>query len=272
MPTSLLSELSQVVSLERVLVSMVLLALTWLLLRLLSRFSAFLSNRFPKLRLVISTAHPIIRLFCWIACIALIIFVVFRPPLNALLAVSASVGLAVGLGAQDLIRNLIAGVLILFERPFLVGDMIEVDGHYGEVHDISLRSTKLKTFDDSLVILPNALVFSQSISNSNSGVLDEMVVIEFKVPAALDPIIVRDLAYESAFASPYVFLRKPIKVMVEDFYDKAHLTRIQIKAYVTDVRDERVMASDITLRVKRQLLNRGLLGANSGAPVTRVEN
>ena len=50
-----------------------------------------------------------------------------------LLTISASIGLAVGLGAQDLIRNLIAGVLMLFERPFLVGDMIGVGDHYGEV-------------------------------------------------------------------------------------------------------------------------------------------
>jgi len=272
MQTSVFSELSQVISWERVLVSLLLLVLTWLLLRLLSRFSVFLSERFPKLRLIISTANPIMRILFWIISFSLIIFVVFSPPLNTLLAVSASVGLAVGLGAQDLIRNLIAGVLMLFERPFLVGDMIEVDGHYGEVQDIGLRSTKLKTFDDSLVTLPNALVFSQSISNSNSGVIDEMVVVEFKVPAALDPLIVRDLAHESAVASPYVFLRKPIKVMAEDFYDKAHLTRFQIRAYVTDVRDERAMASDIALRVKRQLLKRGLLPANAKTPVTTAEN
>jgi len=263
MQESVLTELSQVVSWDLLLVAAVLLLLTWLVLRLLARLSLFLSERFPKLRLVISTAHPIIRIFSWVVSISLIVFVVFRPPLNTLLAVSASVGLALGLGAQDLIRNLIAGVLMLFERPFLVGDMIEVAGHYGEVQDIGLRATKLKTFNDNLVTLPNALVFSQAISNSNAGALEEMVVVEFLVPATADPLLVRDLAYEAAVACPYVFLRKPVIIAVEDYYDKAHLTRFKIKAYVIDVRFERLMASDILLRVKRQLLLRNLLPPNA---------
>ncbi len=86
-----------------------------------------------------------------------------------------------------------------------------------------------------------------------------MVVVEFLVPATTDPLVVRDLAHEAAVACPYVFLRKPVLVAVEDYYDKAHLTRFKIKAYVMDVRYERLMASDISLRVKRELLRRGLL-------------
>lgn len=253
METSILSELTNIASWERLLTAAVMLLLTWLLLRGLARFSKFLSERFTKLRLVFSTANPILRILIWVGSVSLVIFVVFNPPVNTLLTISASIGLAVGLGAQDLIRNLIAGVLILFERPFLVGDMVEIDGHYGEVQDIGLRATKLKTFDDNLVTLPNALVFNQAISNSNAGVLDEMVVVEFILPASVDTLAIRNLAYETAIASPYVYLRKPVSIAVEDHYDMAPLTKIKVKAYVMDVRYERLMATDISLRLKSEL-------------------
>ncbi len=263
MDESVLSELARILSWQRLLIAAALLVLTWIFLRLLARLSSYLSERFTKLRLVIATANPIIRILSWVVVISLIVFVVFKPPVSTLLAISASVGLAVGLGAQDLIRNLIAGVLMLFERPFLVGDMIAVGEHYGEVRDIGLRATQLRTFDDSLVTLPNALVFSQAISNSNAGVLDELVVVEFTLPASLDPVVVRNLAYETAVASPYVYLRKPVAVTVEDDYAMAHLTKFKVKAYVMDVRLERAMATDITLRLKRAFLEKGLLLKNS---------
>jgi small-conductance mechanosensitive channel len=258
MDESVISELTRILSWQRLLVAAALLLLTWLFLKLLARLSSYLGERFTKLRLVIATANPVIRILSWIVTLSLIVFVVFKPPVSTLLAISASVGLAFGLGAQDLIRNLIAGVLMLFERPFLVGDMIAVAGHYGEVQDIGLRATLLKTFDDSLVTLPNALVFSQAISNSNAGALDEMVVVEFTLPASLDPVVVRNLAYDTAVASPYVYLRKPVSVALEDHYAMAHLTKFKVKAYVMDVRLERAMATDITLRLKRAFQEKGL--------------
>ena len=67
---------------------------------------------------------------------------------------------------------------------------------------VYVLATQLKTFDDSLVTLPNALVLSQATSNSNSGELDEMVVVEFTLPATVDLIAVRNLAYEIAVVSP----------------------------------------------------------------------
>lgn len=265
MEASVLKELGNIVSPERALVAAVMVAATWIMLRLLAQACAYLSDRLPKLRLLISTALPVIRIASWITCVALIVFVVFSPPVNTLLAVSASLGLAVGLGAQDLIRNLIAGVLMLFERPFLVGDMINAGGHYGEVRDIGLRATTLRTFDDSLVTLPNAMVFGQAIVSSNAGVLDEMVVIELTVPGQADPLLLKRIGHDCALASPFVFLRKPILVGLEDQYDKAHLTRLKIKAYVVDLRYERLMASDIVLRAKQALLAHRILPAEPAA-------
>ena len=119
---------------------------------------------------------PLLRIVIWAVTIYVVIAKVFNPPQATLLAMLASTGLAVGLAAQDVIRNVISGALILFEQPFRVGDMVNVDGHYGEVKSIGLRSISLQTFDDNTITVPNATVAAQSVSNANSGALNEMVV------------------------------------------------------------------------------------------------
>jgi len=243
----------------RLLLAIACFAATWLFVSLLRLGAERLQKKFGRHRLFIASVFPVLRLLIWIGAVVFIIFAVFNPPMNTLVAISASAGLALGLGAQDLIKNVIAGILILFDRPFRVGDMIQVGDHYGEVTNIGLRSIRVHTFGDSTVTLPNALVLGQAVSNSNSGALDEMVEVQFTLPAHLDLTLVQNLAQESASSSPYVFLKKPIRVLIEDRFDRTFLTRLTIKAYVLDIRFERLLASDITERFKNALLERQLI-------------
>jgi len=243
----------------RLLVALAVIVVIWFFTRVLQKLAELLADKFARYRLFISSLFPLLRLLIWLVAIPAVTFSVIAPPMNTLLALTASAGLAIGLGAQDLIRNLIAGILILFDRPFRVGDMVKAGDHYGEVTDIGLRSVTLHTFDDSSVTLPNSMVLGQAVSNSNSGELDEMVVIELVLPAYIDTQLIRDIAWEAAACSPYVYLKKPISVIVEDHFDRTFLTRYKIKAYVLDVRLERVMGSDIIERIKQEINRRGLL-------------
>lgn len=257
----------QYLSADRLLACLVVIVFTagglWLLRRLLGALAA----RFSRYRLLISGIYPVLRLLAWIAAVAYILFVIIHPPLNTLLAVSASAGLALGLGAQDLVRNIVAGILILFERPFHVGDMIQVGEHYGEVVNIGLRAVQIRTFEDSVVTFPNALVQTQAVSNANAGQLNEMVVVRFHLPAEVEVGPIKELAWEAAACSPYVHLGKPIAVLVEDRFDYRFLTRFTIKAYVHEIRLERVLASDILERVKQVLQQRGLPVLTTDSPV-----
>jgi small-conductance mechanosensitive channel len=243
----------------RIAAALIFCLLTWGFLRAMRLLSEILANKFARYRLFISSAYPVLRLLVWVGALAFVIFAIFSPPFNTILAISASAGLALGLGAQDLIKNIIAGILILMDRPFRVGDMIQVGDDYGEVTNIGLRSTRVHTFDDSTVTLPNSLVLGVAVANSNSGALDEMVVVEFHLPANTDVQQVKELAREAAACSPYVYLKKPIAVLIDDRFDRTFLTRLKIKAYVLDVRLERLLASDISERLKGELLKRGLM-------------
>ena len=85
--------------------------------------------------------------------------------INGLLTGLGVGGLAISLAAQDAVSNLISGFIIVFEKPFVVGDMVITDSIQGTVIDITMRSTTLRTLEDSVVTLPNSSVANASIVN-----------------------------------------------------------------------------------------------------------
>ena len=84
---------------------------------------------------------------------------------TALVAGLGIAGIALGFAAQDTVQNLIAGVTILLDRPFHVGDNIELHDTFGTVEEITLRTTRIRTLDNQMAILPNANVISEKIVN-----------------------------------------------------------------------------------------------------------
>ena len=85
--------------------------------------------------------------------------------LQSLATIAAAATLAVGLATQDTISNFVAGVFIFTDRPFRIGDWIEWDGHTGVVEDISFRVTRVRTFDNELLTVPNNTLTSGVVKN-----------------------------------------------------------------------------------------------------------
>ncbi len=84
---------------------------------------------------------------------------------TSFLAIFASAGLAVGMALSGTLQNFAGGVLILFLKPFKIGDFIEAQGFSGTVKEISLFSTLLNTFDNKMIIIPNGSLSNNSINN-----------------------------------------------------------------------------------------------------------
>jgi small-conductance mechanosensitive channel len=75
------------------------------------------------------------------------------------------IGLVVGLSLQDILKNFFSGIYILVERPFRIGDTIQVDHHVGVVQEISFRTTQLRTDDGREVVVPNATLMTNAVVN-----------------------------------------------------------------------------------------------------------
>ncbi|GAC1340079.1 MAG: mechanosensitive ion channel family protein [Candidatus Dormibacteria bacterium] len=89
-------------------------------------------------------------------------------PFSVLLTFGGLTSLAIGLAFQDLLRNVLAGIWLLLERPFRIGDVITVGDQTGTVETIQLRTTQLSTGDGKRAILPNLSAFSQTVINSSA--------------------------------------------------------------------------------------------------------
>jgi small-conductance mechanosensitive channel len=88
-------------------------------------------------------------------------------------------GLAVGLAVQDILKNFFAGVYLLFERPFRIGDEISLRDHRGHVVDVGMRITTLRTEDNIQVMIPNAIVLAEIVINRST----------YQAPAAETPTV-----------------------------------------------------------------------------------
>ena len=84
---------------------------------------------------------------------------------SAFLVSLGVLGFTVGFALQDISKNFVAGLLLLLQQPFDIGDAIEVAGYSGTVEDVDLRATQLRTFDGKVVLIPNTDVYTSAITN-----------------------------------------------------------------------------------------------------------
>ena len=124
--------------------------------------------------------------------ILLSLFGIALTPLAALIGV---LGLAASLSLQQVLQNLVAGVYLLAERPFRIGDVISVVGvaglnHEGRVEDIQMRTTHLRSGDDELILVPNSAVFAGVVTNRTAvgGYANQLTV---SWPREVEPDTVR---------------------------------------------------------------------------------
>ena len=203
-----------------------------------------------------------VKIAGWAFVTYLIISGIFQPPRETVFAFFASVGVAIGFASQDLLKNIFGGLMILFDKPFQIGDKIESGKYYGEVLEVGLRSTRIVTPDDSVVTIPNSEMMNQSISNANSSENNCQVVAEVYLPHTIDTKRAREIALEVAQVSKYIYLNKPITVLF--FSEKTNnqpILKMRLKAYVNDVRHEFPFKSEMTELVLRELQKDGLIDA-----------
>lgn len=253
-------DVKKVISFGKIFWSIVFIAIGYFILRAIGGVLSLFAERKPRYKPLIFRTLPILKILGWSFIVYIIISGVFQPPRETVFAFFASVGVAIGFAAQDLIKNIFGGLMIMFDKPFQIGDKIESGKYYGEVLEVGLRSTRIVTADDSVVTIPNSEMMNQSISNSNSSENNCQVVAELFLPQTIDTQLVREIATEVAQVSKYIYLNKPIAVVFfsELTNNKVYL-RMRLKAYVMDIRHEFAFKSEMTELVLRELQKEGLI-------------
>ena len=252
--------LSEIISFGKIFWAIVFLVVGYFIIRFIGSILGKIAEKSTTYRITIKGIIPVFNILGWVFILFVIIAGIFQPPIETVVAVTASVGIAVGFAAQDVLKNIFGGIMILFDRPFKVGDKIEIGKYYGEVVEIGLRSTRVVTPDDSLVSVPNSEIMNQSVSNSNSGEANCQVVAEIYLPISVDTELVRKIATEAAQVSRFVYLNKPIAVLFfNEIKDRKSYLKMRLKAYVSDIRNEFAFKSNMTEIVMRELLKREII-------------
>ena len=141
----------------------VILVIGWMLSRVIRRvLRGTLSSRHaPSFATVMSKLGGWIVLFLFALAAMATAFPSVQPV--DLLAGLGFFSVAIGFAFQDILENTLSGVLLLFRQPFRTGDQIEVEGHIGTVEAITIRETRLQTFDRQLIVIPNRDVYKSAI-------------------------------------------------------------------------------------------------------------
>lgn len=253
-------QISEIVSIPKIIWSLIFIILGYFIIRVLIGIISSLAIRYPKYDFTIKRIIPIFRILAWIFVIYVIVIGIFNPPAATLFAFFTSIGVAVGFAAQDLLKNVFGGLVVMFDKPFQIGDKIEAGKYYGEVVEIGIRSTKVVTPDDSLVTVPNSEFMIQYVSNSNSGENNCQVVAELYLPIDINTEQVREIATEAAQISKYIYLNKPIVVLFfNEIKDKRVVLKMRLKAYVSDLSKEFYFKSEMTEIVLKSLIEKKII-------------
>lgn len=217
--------------------------------RLIRSMGRRLDANLPSKRLLISQVTTSLVFFIYLFGGAWVGFAALRPSRELLLAITGSAAVAIGFSLKDIVASVVAGFILLFDRPFQVGDRVTFDGTYGEIKSIGLRAVRLVTLDDNLVTIPNSKFMTDLVASGNAGYLNMMVVTDFHVALDSDLQKARDLIHDVLVTSRFVYVKKPVIINIAEMALAERLCiQIKAKAYVLDVRYEKDFQTDVYLR------------------------
>lgn len=167
--------------LYKIILCIFVLIIGHIIFKMLSRLlkKAVLRSKSQKSETILTVCTSILKYFIYF-CVFCQILIIFGISPASILAVAGVGSVAIGLGAQDIIGDIISGIFILLENQYEVGDVIKVEDYEGTVEAIGLKTTKLRNYNGDVYIIPNGeiKIVTNSCKDFNRAILEITVAYE----------------------------------------------------------------------------------------------
>ncbi len=175
-------------------------------------------------------------------------------PLDKITIILGALGVGIGLGLQNIVNNLVSGIVLIFERPLEIGDSIEVGDKKGVVKEIGLRSTRLISDDGAEIIIPNGDFLSQHVVNRTLSDNLIRLAIPVYVMSDADLVVINKIISDVIAASENVYKGRPASIIIDNIAAK----RIRLKIYfwITDVENEDEIRSEVQAAIRTEFIKK----------------
>ena len=182
----------------------------------------------------------------------LLAIVVMGADLTNLAVIAGALSVGIGFGLQNVINNFVSGIIILFERPYKVGDWVIVDNQEGTIKQINIRSTELELFNKSSVIIPNATLLSSSIINMTHDNTLTRKAVAVSVAYGSDVKKVTDILLECAKNNKKVAKNPAPYVLFQDF--GANALEFELRCYSKNIWEGWSIPSDLRYEINKRFV------------------
>jgi small-conductance mechanosensitive channel len=257
------------ISLSSILIAALLFAAGFAVTRIIQRW---LNNTFlpatdldAGLRNSISTAAG----YVGIIIAGVMAFTYLGLSLERVTIVAGALSVGIGFGLQSIVNNFISGLILLWERPIRVGDLVVVGDGEGYVRRINVRSTEIQAFDRSMIIVPNSNLISGIVRNRVRNDRVGRVLVSVPVPRASDPDQVAEIMRKAALAHREVMSEPAPRVLFKKVTENT--IDFDLVCFVDDIDAAARVSSDIYFEIFRGLRKAGI-GVPAPAPAPEPDD
>ena len=179
-----------------------------------------------------------------------------RSLVTAVVAGAGIAGLAIGYAAKDSLANFTSSIFIAVFQPYRVGDLVDFRGEYGQIEDLTLRHTVIKTTDNKRIIVPNSIMSNEPIINWSIHEQEISWVVDFDLEKASDIDRAREIIIQSASSHPMVLKDRPMSVQLVSSQYSELILRLEVAVPGRNV--AKGIGCDIREAAKKQFEKEGI--------------
>ena len=244
---------------SQVVLTILVVGLGLLVSRLMTR--SLRRHLLRRVRITETAAAAVERVLFYLLLVAVVLlgFQILEIPTTLFTFLGGALAIGIGFGAQNIINNFISGLILMFEQPVRIGDLVEVEAHHGRIEEIRFRCTRIRRNDGVDVLVPNSTLLEKNVINwtlSDKRIRTSIQVgVVYGSPTSLVATLIRKAVEEHGLV-----LDRPEPILVfQDFGDNSLVFEVYFWLEVATMMDVKVICSDVRFRIDKLFREAGIV-------------